>query len=89
MLVRVSPMFRRLVPASLVPVSNERQSVCGRLVRPLGTEGEARNREGDQRQAGRHGAVSELSEHIVEKRNLAPDVLAFRSEAVDASDIST
>jgi hypothetical protein len=84
MVVRVSPMFGRLVSASLVPVSNERRSVCGRLVRP-----KARNREGDQRQAGWYGAVSELSEYIVEKKNLAPDVLALRSEAVVTSNIST
>jgi hypothetical protein len=43
--------------------------------------------QGDQRQAGRHGAVSELGERIVEKKDLAPDVLALGREAVDASGV--
>ncbi len=43
--------------------------------------------QGDQRQVGRHGTVSELGERIVEKKDLAPDVLALGREAVDASGV--
>lgn len=41
--------------------------------------------QGDQRQAGRHGAASEFGKRIIEKKDLAPDVLALGREAVDAS----
>jgi hypothetical protein len=40
--------------------------------------------QGDQRQAGRHGAVSEFGERIIEKKDLAPDVLAARGDIAGA-----
>jgi hypothetical protein len=43
--------------------------------------------QGDQRQAGRYGAVSEFGKRIIEIKDLAPDVLALGREAMDASGV--
>jgi hypothetical protein len=66
--------------ASIGPFAKGRSGSPGKKVK-LEVE------QGDQRQAGRHGAVSEFGERLIEKEDLAPDVLALASETVDASGI--